>query len=261
MAAASTPSWTGDYGYLLQNLLLKDFRVRYRNMSLGFGWSVASPLIMMGVLTFIFTQIFPNNAIKNFPAFALCGLVPFNFFSLSWATGTASLVDNGPLIKRTRFPREIVPISSVLANCLHFAIQIGLLLVIVLWSGYQPSWVWLWLPVVVAFEIVFVCGLSLAFSALDVYIRDMRYLVESANTIHFWLVPVFYDFSVIPERFNEVYRFNPVAAVIMAFRNILIEGKAPAGSLLWRLALVSTLSLAIGIWVFRKLRRRLFDFL
>jgi lipopolysaccharide transport system permease protein len=261
MASAVTARWTGDFPYLVSNLLLKDFRVRYRNMSLGFGWSIASPLVMMGVLTFIFTRVFPNGARENFPAFVLCGLVPFNFFSTSWVLGTISLIDNAGLIKRTTFPREIVPVASVLANTLHFAIQIGLLLTLCLWSGYKPTWAWLWLPIVAAFEVLFVCGLALMFSAFDVLVRDTRYLVESANVLLFWMVPIFYDFNIIPKQYVEIYRLNPVAAVVMAFRNILLEGRAPADSLMLRLALVSTLVLAVGFFCFGALKRKFYDYL
>jgi ABC-type polysaccharide/polyol phosphate export permease len=260
-SAALTTRWNGDYRFLIGNLLLKDFRVRYRNMSLGFGWSVASPLIMMGVLTFIFTKVMPNNSQPHFPAFVLCGLVPFNFFSIAWVTGTISLIDNAGLVKRTTFPREIIPVSSVLANCLHFVIQIGLLIAIVLASGYAPNVYWLWLPYVVAFEIVFVAGLALAFSALDVYIRDTRYVVESANTVLFWLIPIFYDPNIIPQQYREIYRWNPLAAVVMAFRNILLENKEPAASLLAQLALGSIVTFVAGLLFFRLLKRRFFDYL
>ncbi|MBI1896961.1 MAG: ABC transporter permease [Acidobacteria bacterium] len=260
MAHSFSATWSGDYRFLLTNLLLKDFRVRYRNMSLGFGWSVASPLVMMAVLTFIFTWIFPTGQ-PHFPAFVLCGLVPFNFFATSWVMGTVSLVGNAHLIKRTRFPREIIPVSTVLANCIHFAIQIALLLALVLLSGFSPSRNWLWIPVVAGFELVFVCGLAVMFSALDVYVRDMHYIVESANTVLFWMVPIFYSFTIIPERFHELYRFNPVAAVVMAFRNVLLDGRAPADTLLWRLAFVSSLTFGIGLLVFRGLKRRFYDYL
>ena len=103
--------------------------------------------------------------------------------------------------------------------------------------------------------------MALLFSSVDVYIRDTKYLVESANTILFWLVPIFYSFTIIPPQYIEIYRFNPVAAVVMAFRNILLEDKVPAASLMLRLACVSTGTLLIGYLVFRRLRKRFFDYL
>ena len=251
--------WGGDLPFLLHNLLLKDFRIRYRNMSLGVGWSIANPLVMMGVLWFVFTKVLAARSEYNFPVFVLCGLVPFNFFSIGWLTGTMSLVDNAHLIKRVRFPREIIPISAVLSNCVHFAIQIVLLLVLAIAAGYMPTYAWLWLPLVAAFEIIFVCGMALIFAAVNVYIRDTRYVVESATMVLFWLVPIFYSFTIIPPEYVEVYRFNPIAAVVMAFRNILLEHKPPADSLMIRLAFVSILTLVVGFHVFRRLRRRFYE--
>jgi lipopolysaccharide transport system permease protein len=258
MASAITARWGGEYRFLLGNLLLKDFRVRYRNMSLGIGWSVANPLIMMGVLTFIFTKVLSNSE-PNFPVFVLCGLVPYNFFAVGWLTGTMSIVDNSHLIKRVRFPREIIPVSAVLSSCVHFGIQLALLLVIAVLTGVMPNQHWPWLPLVAAFEVIFVCGIALIFSAINVYVRDTRYLVEAATTVLFWLVPIFYSFTVIPERFHEVYRINPVAAVVMAFRNVLLEGKAPADTLMLRMAAVSFLTLVSGFLVFSRLKPRFYD--
>src|SRR5262249_31317068 len=117
------------------------------------------------------------------------------------------------------------------------------------------------LPVVWFFEIVFVCGLGLLCSSLNVFARDMRYIVESATTVLFWLVPIFYSFAAIPARFKEVYQYNPLAALILALRNILLDAKAPPGSLLMKLAFSSMLVLACGLYTFRKLKGRFYNFI
>jgi len=253
--------WSGDYRFVLRNLIAKDFRVRYRNMSLGVFWSLLNPLIMMGVLTFVFTKIFVNPQISNYPVFILCGLIPFNFLSLSWGIGTTCILDNTPLIKRTTFPKEIIPIASVLSNCLHLLIQIGLLLAVAQFFGSGVNRYWLWLPYVWLFEVVFTCGLVLLCSALDVYIRDMRYVVEATCTVLFWLAPILYPFGIIPIQYSNIYQFNPLAAIVLALRNILLENTPPPSTLLFKLALSSLAILLTGWIVFNRAKPRFYDYL
>ncbi len=252
--------WHGDYKFVLRNLLVKDFRIRYRNMSLGMFWSVLNPLVMMAVLTFVFTKIMPSD-IPHFPVFLLCGLVPFNFFALGWLSGTTSLVDNAGLIKRVPVPREVIPISAVLSNCIHVGIQIALLFALVFFYGIAANRYWMWIPFLLLLEVVFVCGLSLLFSGMNVYIRDTRYIVESANVVLWWLVPIIYPFSIIPQHFKELYQFNPVAALVLAMRSIILEGQAPSEGLLIKFCGVSFAMLAIGVLAFKRMERRFYNYL
>jgi len=140
----------------------------------------------------------------------------------------------------------------VLSNCVHLVIQIGLLLVCVFIFGGKINIQWLWLPLVWVLEIVFVCGLALLTASINVYVRDTRYIVESINTVLFWLVPIFYGFEVIPRNLVEFYQFNPVAALVLCLRNILLQAIAPPTATLLKLGAVAFTTLAVGALVFRR---------
>ena len=118
---------------------------------------------------------------------------------------------------------------------------------------------WGWLPVIWTMEVVLLCGLSLISSAVNVYVRDTRYLVESFNTVLFWLVPIVYPFP--PPQYGAVYSLNPVAALVMAIRDILLDGKAPAASLLLKLSVGSVAVLVVGLLLFRRMKQSFYDYL
>jgi len=237
---------------------MKDFKVRYRNMSLGIFWSLVNPLIMMGVLTFVFTFVFTHDR-PNYSLFLLIGLLPFNFFSLAWSTGTESVVMNGALIKRVPFQRELIPISVVLGNALHYLLQIALLLIVVgIVRGV--SFQWLWLPVIVTLQVAFVCGVSLITSALNVYYRDMQYLVQAINMVLFWIIPIFYGFDQVDSSIAWLYEINPVAAVILITRRVLLYQIDP-GTALIKMAAVTIFTLWAGYVVFIRMEKDFSDYL
>lgn len=252
--------WGGDYVFLFENLILKDFRIRYRNMSLGILWSLINPLVMMLVMTFLFGRVLVRDSHEQpYPVFVLCGLVPFNFFVGALMSGATSIVDSAGMIKKVIVPREVVPVAAVLSNCVHLMIQLALVLVFTLGFGLRPNLHWFWLPVIWALYIVFVCGLALGASAIHVYIRDTRYLLESFNMVLFWLVPIFYSFSIIPQKYKAVYQFNPVAALVLAMRKILMENSAPPATLVVNLALAACVALGLGYALFGRLKPYFFE--
>lgn len=254
-------SWHGDSWYALSTLVMKDFRVRYRNMSLGVAWSLLNPLVMMSVLWFVFTKVYPAGQQKHFPLFVLCGLVPYNFFTIAWVGATVSLVENAHLVKRVPVPREIIPVASVLSNCVQIAAQLVLVIVMAFLVGAGANRHWVWLPVIWTLYIGFVCGLGLLSAALDVYVRDLRYVVESANVVLFWLVPIWYGFEQISPEYRTLYGYNPVAAMVMAMRRVMLDDQPPPASLLWNLAFASAFMLVLGTLTFRLLKRRFYEYL
>jgi ABC-type polysaccharide/polyol phosphate export permease len=252
--------WHGDYLYLIQNLVMKDFRIRYRNMSLGVLWSLLNPLVMMGVMTFVWTRIFKSE-IPHFPLFVLCGMVPYNFFTIAWSGGTTSIVDSAGLIKRLPVPREVVPVATVLSCSIHLLVQLALLLAIAIGSHVPMNRYWFWLPVVWGLEIVFVSGISMLTSAANVFVRDTRYLVESTNLVMLWLVPVFYDFSYIPQKYKDIYQVNPLATLVIVMRRIVYEGTPPNGdtNTMWKLVLASFTVFLVGLFVFRRMKPMFYE--
>jgi ABC-type polysaccharide/polyol phosphate export permease len=241
--------------------VLKDFRIRYRNMSLGILWSLINPLVMMAVLTFVFGRVFGKQDQPTFPLFVLCGLVPFNFFTGAFLSGTTSITASAQLVKRVPVPREMVTIAAVFSNCIHLLIQVALLLGLTLAYGLGVNRFWIWMVPLWLLYVVFVCGISLISSAVSVFVRDTQYVVESFNLVLFYLVPIFYSFEIIPPRYAAVYRFNPVAALVLAMRNILLDHQPPPMTLLVNMVIAASLALAVGLLVFGKLKRSFYEYI
>lgn len=166
--------------FALRNLVMKDFRVRYRNMSLGVLWSILNPLVMLGILMFVFTFIFPQSESQPFfPVFILLGLVCFNFLSLCVNTSTTCIVEHAQLAKKVKFPRQVLPLAVVVSQSIHVLIQLGLTFVFILIYGVPIGLTYLWIAPILLIELIFVIGAGMAFSALNIFFRDVRYIVES----------------------------------------------------------------------------------
>lgn len=251
------------FRFALLNLVLKDFRIRYRNMSLGILWSVLNPLVMLGVLVFIFSYVYPNKDIAFFPIFILLGLLGFNFFSLCVTGATNCIVDNQPLVKKTIFPRILLPLSVVLSQVIHMAIQVLILVVFMLAQRVPITSHYVWLPLIFLIELAFCTGMSLILSLFNVYYRDMLYLVQSGVTILFWFTPVFYSLTTVhqnlPKLFYGAYILSPIAGCIDSARKCILNNCAPDTVALSTAAVISVAALVIGVALYARYQDRLAD--
>jgi len=253
------------YRDLIRNLIVRDLKARYKSSVLGFLWSLLNPLGMMVVFMFVFTVMMPSQ-VARFPIFLLCGLLPWNFFSSGVMVGIASITGNANLVKKVYFPREVLPISSVLANLVNFLLGLVVLFVVLLVSR-SPLSPWLWLlPVVILIETCFVLGVALVLSTLNVFYRDTIMIMDVVMLAWFFLTPVVYPITTLPSSYQflgltiDVHRWmyilNPMASLIAAYRDLLYWGYRTDLDFLARTAVTALAVLAFGYWFFVRFRDR-----
>lgn len=248
------------YRELIYNLTIKELKSRYKSSVLGFVWSLLNPLAMMLVFTVVFGVLMRNDQIDKFPLFLLCGLLPWNFFSAAVMTGTHSIVSNSNLVKKVYFPREVLPISTVLSALVNFLLGFILLFGALLIFGSQLSpWLWL-LPVVMLIQTIFSLGLVLFLSTLQVFYRDTAMVMDVVMLAWFFVTPIFYAVDRLPESLMlfgvewDVHRLfyilNPMASIVQAYRDLLYYGYRTDLDFFLRTAVTAIAILIFGYWFF-----------
>lgn len=251
------------YRHVLFALTARSLKAQYRNMGLGFLWALLNPLVLVTVLSVVFTQFM--HAGLDHPSKVVVGLIPFNFFSYCVNGSAGSIVGNAGLVRKVRFPRQILPYSIILTHLVHFAIQstlIVLVLAVFPQGGPVLGWQLLWLPPIVVLHLGLCVGLGMLVAAWNVVFRDTRYVVQSLLTVLFWMSPVIYDprtaaFAGDVGWIGRLYYLNPVAAVLDGYRAILFWGRAPD---LWTTVLGTLVILALGVLGMRTFWRHERDF-
>ncbi len=242
------------YREAIRNFVIRDLKVRYSHSVLGFVWSMFNPLLLMLVFWVVFS-FFAGQGIPRFPVFLLAGLLPWNFFSGSVLFSTHSITGNGPLIVRVYFPREILPISTVLSNGIHFLLALIPFFVILLVYRSPLSLSVLWLPVVLAVQTMLILGLGLFLASVNVYLRDVQQIIDVLIQAWFFMTPIFYSLEAISNVSLRrlVLVLNPMASLVTNYRAILYSGVQPDFSLLGITALEAAAAFLIGLTVFRRL--------
>lgn len=245
------------YRQLISSLIFRDLADRYKRSSLGFLWAVVEPLGLMAIYTIVFSLVIKLN-IADYPIFLLCGILPWIYFSKSLFYCTESIMKDSHLVKKVYFPREALPISSVLARLINFIISLFLLLIFLfLINKLIINPVLIWFIPVILIQTIFTIGIALILAPLNVYYRDVKLLLEFVILVWFYATPVFYPLSMVPVRLKTFYILNPMVGIISSYRNIILGNQAPLNIEFYLAALISIFLFFVGFLVFAKLNRRI----
>lgn len=249
--------------YSEKNILLalskKELKAKYSGSKLGIWWAIILPLLLALSINLIFTKVF-NVAIPNYTLFVLSAIMPWLFFSQGLTEATNSFLANTSILKQGVFPREFVPLSSVLGNFLNFIIGLGVILPLFLLFNSRAI---LFIPLLILSLIsffLFICGFSLILSSINVFYRDISYFLSFGLMIWFWITPIFYSLEMVPYPYSIICLINPLTYFILNFRELLYYGRVDFLILSVSIVL-SIVFFSAGYYIFlckeRKLLKRL----
>jgi len=253
------------YRELFASLFQRDLRAKYKGSALGLLWTLALPVTLMLVYLLVFSVMLkaPTTDVDNYWLFLLCGLPPWVFFSTSLQSGARSIVENAPIIRKVRFPRQLVPLSVVATEVVAFAAMTAIVLVLALWFRPESRDVaWLAIPVG-ALIVVFTAGLALALASLNAIFRDVEFVVTAALLPLFFLTPILYQLDDLPGAASRPWLVdllhwgNPLTPAVESYRTPLYEGELPPTGDLVYLVIAAFVALALGALVFRSVDDRI----
>ena len=236
-------------GELLAALTSRELRLRYQGSFFGWAWSLVRPLALGLILTFALGKVLGTGITAEF---LLAGLFPWFWFQSSVQAAAATFVGNGGLLKKVRFPREVLPLSVVLGNTLQFLLALPVLAGFLLWDGYTPTRQWLALPLIFALQLALTTGLAFFVASVTVFFRDLEHIVEVLLNLVFYATPIIYSAGAVPPEYRWVIRLNPLAPLADGWRGILLENAWP-GRDIWFSVALTGLVVVVGWVTFRRL--------
>ena len=249
------------YRELVYFMIWRQLKVRYKQTALGALWAIIQPLMTMIVFNFIFGNVAkePTDNIP-YPIFSYTALLPWGLFTTALNQASRSLTTNQNMVTKIYFPRLVLPISSVLAGLVDFAIAFVILIGLMFYYGVTPAWNVLWtLPFFLLLSIIVALGVSLWLSAINVQYRDVNYALPFITQFWLFITPVAYSASVISEKWQLVYSLNPMAGVVNGFRWALLGAGTGPDLALWVSVIISLVILVSGLFYFRNMERTFAD--
>jgi lipopolysaccharide transport system permease protein len=254
------------YRELLYILAWRDIAVRYKQTAVGVAWALLQPLAQMLVMVVVFSKVagLPSDGAAPYALMVFAAMLPWQFFASSVSSASASIVGNANLISKVYFPRLLIPAAAVVTSVVDFLIAFAILVALMLWYGYPPSWRILTLPLFMLLALVAALGPGLLITALNTQYRDFRFVIPFIVQFGLYVSPVGFSSAVLRERFGEtlflLYSLNPMVGVIEGFRWAILGSEAPlhAGAVTLS-CLLSLAFLLLGVLYFRRLERSFAD--
>ena len=236
---------------LLEELVARDIKIKYRRSVLGVLWTLLNPLCMMIVLSVVFSNLFRYD-IENFPLYIMSGQVIFNFFSDATTSAMSSIVSSAALIKKVYVPKYLFVLSNVFSSFINLMASFTALILVMIVTRAELHWTILLVPVPLIFIVFFSLGVGLILAAITVKFRDIMHLYSVFTMALMYLTPVIYPMSMLPEWLNKIVMLNPITNILIMFRNVMLNNIIFDWTSILIAFLETALMLSLGLWIFYK---------
>jgi lipopolysaccharide transport system permease protein len=239
---------------------MREVKIRYKQSLLGAAWAIFQPVVLTVMFTVVFSYFarVPTEGVP-YPIFAYTALLPWTLFSTAISFAVPSLVNNMQLVSKIYFPREILPLAAILAAVLDFLIAFVVFSAMIVYYQMPVGTTLFWIPLLVLIQLALMIGVSLFASAINVFYRDIRFVIPLALQLWMYASPVIYPVNLVPEQFRILYLLNPMAGLINSYRQIVLKGEAPLPLDIVLAGAVSILLVVLGYLYFKRVEPRFAD--
>jgi ABC-type polysaccharide/polyol phosphate export permease len=236
---------------LIWALAVKELRVRYKRSALGFLWALLNPLLMMVILSMVFSTVM-RVPVHNYPIFLISTLLPWTFFSQSLAYSAESIVSNGDLLKKVYVAKSVFPIAAVVSNLINFLLSMIPLVLLLIVFRFPFYWTWFYLLIPLLSLILFTLGCSFFFSMVNVFFRDMSHILQVVLQAWFYFCPIIYSLDFVPARYQLLFRLNPLLYPLNGFRLAIYYGQLPTSQSMVMSLTCGVAALVLGYKLFQR---------
>jgi ABC-type polysaccharide/polyol phosphate export permease len=242
------------YRALVAALVARHLALRYRGSALGFLWSLLNPLCLMLVYTLVFKYYIRFNEVPNYTIFLFCGLLPWIWITSGLSEGASAIVTSGHLITKSMFPAHILPAVAVITSLVNFLLSLPMLFVFMLVLGVPMHASLVFVPVVIALQFLLLLGAAVGLGSLNVLFRDVQHLLANVLSFLFFLCPIVYPASSVPDRFRFTLSLNPFAQLTVMYHDLILDGVVPPALSFFYVALWVGAALLAGYLIFARYR-------